>query len=95
VDPAARTCCDPAVQPKPLLIFAAMALLLLIAAWIFRERVWRRPRAFALAGVVAVALVLVLRRVGWAELLVVVAVMLLPVLLIPPPRPRPRRPGRG
>jgi hypothetical protein len=95
VDPDAPTCCDPAVQPKPLLTFAALALLLLIAGWIFRERVWRRPRAFALAAVVAVGLLMVLRRVGWAELLVVVAVMLLPVLLIPPPKPRPRRPGRG
>jgi hypothetical protein len=75
-----------------LLVVAALALALLGIAWLLRTGLWKRGR-LALLGIALLAgFLLLTHRVGWGELLILVAVLGVPILLLAPRRPP--RPGR-
>jgi len=74
-----------------LLIVAALALSAVTLGWFARSGIWRRRRLAIIAGAVLAAFLILSRRVGWGELLVVAAVVVLPAVILPSRGPGPRR----
>lgn len=70
-----------------LLVVAAVALGIVGIAWFLRTGAWKRGRVAIVALVLVAGVLLATRRLGWGELLVVLAVVGLPVLLLAPRRP--------
>jgi hypothetical protein len=70
-----------------LAVIAATALLLVGTAWFVKTGLWRRGRIGFVALAVVAGLLLATRRVGWGELLVLVAVLGVPLILAAPRRP--------
>lgn len=71
-----------------LLLAAAFLLALIVAAWFIRTGRWKQRRLLWVTCGLIAALLLLSRRVGWAELAVLAGLVLAPLLLLPPPRPR-------
>ncbi len=73
-----------------LLVVVAVALAMVGVAWFLRTGLWRRGRLALVALALLAGFLLLTRRVGWGELLVVLVLLLLPALLLGPAR-EPRR----
>jgi hypothetical protein len=72
------------------LVTLTFTLLAVVAvAWLFRAGHWKRGRLLLVTGGIAVALALLTRRLGLAELVILAVLVLLPALLLPARRPRP------
>jgi hypothetical protein len=63
-----------------------LALLLVATAWLVRTRRWREKRLLPLGVAVLAGLLLLSRRVGWGELAVLAAVVVVPAVLFAPRR---------
>jgi hypothetical protein len=75
-----------------LLVIVGIALLLVGSAWFLRTGLWKRGRLVWVALAVGAGFLLLTRRLGWGELLVVLAVLGFPALLLLPRRSaRPER----
>ncbi len=72
----------------PLVAYRALLLLLLLVAvaWFVRSSRWRERRLWFLATALLAGLALLSRRVGWAELLLIVGLIVLPAILFAPRR---------
>jgi len=73
---------------SPLVALRAVLLLLLLVAvaWFVRTRRWRERRLFLPGLALLAALLFLSRRVGWGELAVLAAVVVVPALLFAPRR---------
>lgn len=71
-----------------LLLAGVFGLALVALAWFIRSGRWRQQRLLLLTAALLAAVMLLSRRVGWSELLVVLAVLALPAILFAPGRPR-------
>jgi hypothetical protein len=73
---------------SPLAALRALLLVLLLVAvgWFIRTRRWRERRLLPAGLGLLAALLLLSRRVGLEELLVIAAVIVVPALLFAPPR---------
>jgi hypothetical protein len=72
----------------PLTAFRAVSLVLLLVAvaWFVRTHRWRERRLLPVAVALVAALALLSRRVGWGELTVIAAVIVVPAILFAPRR---------
>lgn len=72
----------------PLVAYRALLLLLLVAAvaWLVRSSRWRERRLWFLAAALLAGLALLSRRVGWAELLLIAGLIVVPAVLFAPRR---------
>jgi hypothetical protein len=73
------------VNRARLLLAAAFLLCLVVAAWFIRTGRWRQRRLALLTGALLAALLLLSRRVGWAELAILAGLVLVPFILLPAP----------
>jgi hypothetical protein len=73
---------------SPLSAYRAVLLVLLLVAvgWFVRTRRWRERRLLPLGVALVALLALLSRRVGWAELLVIATVIVVPAILFAPRR---------
>jgi hypothetical protein len=67
---------------QELLVVVLVALAIVGLAWFLRTGVWKRGRLVVVALAVTGAVLVLSRRVGLGELLVVVAVLGIPLLLV-------------
>jgi hypothetical protein len=74
------------VSPLSALRAVLLVLLLVGVAWFVRSRRWREKRLVPVGVALLVALALLSRRVGWGELLVLAAVVVVPAVLFTPRR---------
>ncbi len=69
-----------------LLVVVLAGLALVAVAWFIHTGRWRQRRLFFVSVGLLVALVVLSRRVGWGELLVLAAVIAIPAILFAPRR---------
>ncbi len=72
----------------PLVAYRALLLLLLLVAvaWFVRSSRWRERRLWFFAAALLAGLALLSRRVGWAELLLIAGLIVVPAILFAPRR---------
>ncbi len=71
-----------------LLILCLALLSAVVVGWIARAGLWRRHRLAIIGGGVLFGLLMLTRRLGWQELLIVAGVVLLAFLMVPAARRR-------
>jgi hypothetical protein len=65
---------------------ALLVLLMVAAAWFIRTARWRETRLLPFGLALLGGLALLTRRVGWSELLLIAALIVIPAILFAPTR---------
>jgi hypothetical protein len=71
------------VSRARLLLAAGFVLALILVAWFIRTGRWKQRRLALLSCAALAGLLLLSRRVGWAELAILAGLVLVPFILLP------------